>query len=552
MKRSLKPRVALLIAVWFAGCSGQITTPPEQLPNVVGPRPEPELPAVASPLTRMTGTQYNNTLRDLFAPIVVPAQTVPPDVSIESYDNNAGAQTPSAALIEAYQSGAESVASAAMASPAALLGCTPNGRASEDACAVSFFARFVPSAFRRRATATELAGLESFYALARADGADFATAITLSLEAILQAPAFLYRVEVGVPVEGRTHVVRLGPFELASRLSYFLWNTMPDPVLFAAAESGALASNAGIEAQAERMLADPRARTAVANFHRQWLQFERMKGMTKDPTMFPKFNVATVGALEASAEKYVDGLFFAGGTFKGLLTDDRAWVNDDLAQIYGVASPGPTLSLVAVDRTQRSGILTNAGLMAAFAHQTADSPVQRGVFVLTSLLCSGLPPPPPGVNLSPPSPTSNAPLTTRDRFEQQHEQGSCASCHRAIDGIGFGFEYYDASGRWRAEEAGLPINAKGWFTGTKDPLLTGSFDGAVELGQRLADSKVAQTCLVKNWLRYALGVDHSGIDAKGLQPIFTAFTASNFQMRALVVAITTSEAFQTRVVGAAP
>jgi hypothetical protein len=186
--------------------------------------------------------------------------------------------------------------------------------------------------------------------------------------------------------------------------------------------------------------------------------------------------------------------------------------------------------------------------MAAFAHETADAPVQRGVFVLRNLICQDQAPPPAGVNTSPPAASSGMPMTTRQMFETLHEQGACASCHHTIDGIGFGFEHYDAVGAWRTQEIGQPIDAKGWFARAYDESLNGSFDGAVELSQKLANSRVAQTCLAKNWLRYALGVDHRGIDDQGLLPIVAAFQGAQLDMHALVIAVATSDAFNTRVV----
>jgi hypothetical protein len=547
-------RVAVLTAVLLAGCTAVITTPtPLPPPPPPGPvTPDPGPPAAPSPLSRMTALQYNNTLADLFAPIAIPVQSVPADIPVESFDNNAAVQTPSAALIEAYEAAAEAVSTAAMQSPAALLGCTPADRLAEDACAATFLSTFLPKAFRRPVTSDELSAYAGFYTAARSDGmTDFPTAMTLTLQAVLQSPEFLYRVEVGTPIPGRTDAVQLTPYEVATRLSYFLWNTMPDQALTDAAAGGMLATKEGVQAQAERMLADPRARASVANFHRQFLRFDLMSGLTKDATMFPTFGPSTVSSMQASAEKFVDDVFFNGGSFAALLTDDHAWVNDDLAALYGVAPVGPTLTRVSVDASQRSGILTNAGLMAAFAHQTADSPVLRGVFVLRNLICEDLPPPPPGVNTAPPALDTSMPMTTRDRFAMQHEQGACASCHHTIDGIGFGFEHYDAVGAWRTEDSGLTVNAKGWFTQSYDSALTGTFDGAVELGQKLAQSPTTQMCLVKNWLRYALGVDHKGIDSNGLTPIVTAFSAANLDMHGLVLAVAASDAFTTRVIATA-
>ncbi len=536
-----------VMAVLLSGCTGEITT--RSAPSTVPDTGVDEgIPALAAPLSRMTSPQYNNTVKDLFAPIAVPDQTTPGDVAVESFDNNTGVQTPSSALIEAYHANAQSVATAAMLEPAALLRCMPTDRPTEDSCAAKFLGTFVPKAFRRPVSPAELKELQDFYTEVRVDGTDFTTAMTLTIEAVLESPTFLYRIEVGSPVSGRADIVALTAYEVASRLSYFLWNTMPDRALLDAAAAGDLATRAGVKAQAERLLADPRARESVANFHRQWLKFEKMKGLTKDRVAYPNFSERTVSAMRASAEKYVEDIFFNGGSFKTLLTDDRAWVNDELAEVYGVPSPGPNLTLVKVDPTQRSGILTNAGLLAAFAHQTTDAPVLRGVFVLGNVMCEGTSAPPAGVSTSPPAADTGAPRTTRDRFALQHEQGACAGCHNTIDGIGFGFEHYDAIGQWRASEAGLPIDSKGWFTGGNDPVLTGTFDGALELGQKLAASSTAQSCIAANWLRYALGVDHTGIDKKALAPIISHFSSADLDLHSLVIAITTSDAFNTRVV----
>jgi Protein of unknown function (DUF1592)/Protein of unknown function (DUF1588)/Protein of unknown function (DUF1595)/Protein of unknown function (DUF1585)/Protein of unknown function (DUF1587) len=505
-------------------------------------------PAVPSPLSRMTSLQYNNTLRDLFAPIEVPTQSPPADIAVDSFGNNAAAQTASTALVEAYHSAAKEVTAVAMASASEFLGCSPTTRSAEDSCASEFFTRFGRKAYRRPLTAAELSRYEGFYSSLRDDGSDFESGMTLSVEAMLQSPGFLYRVEVGSPVADRDDVVKLLPYELASRLSYLLWNTMPDDKLLDAAKNGGLDDKSGIEEQARRMLEDPRARDAVANFHAEWLHFEKMNDLQKDPTLFPDFNEDTAKSLRASAEKYVETIFFEkDSSLETLLTDDHAWVDDAIADIYEVASPGSKLALVPVDSEQRSGILTNAGLMAGFAHETTNSPVLRGVFILNSIMCTPLPPPPPGVAATAPAPDEGKPLTTRERFETQHEQGTCATCHHSIDGVGFAFENYDAVGKWRTTEFGLPVDASGWFADNAGDL-AGTFEGAVELGSKLADSALVHACVAEHWLRYALGVDRNGIDRRGLQPIVDAFEASGLSMREMVIALTTSDAFTTRVI----
>jgi hypothetical protein len=335
---------------------------------------------------------------------------------------------------------------------------------------------------------------------------------------------------------------------MASRLSYLLWNTMPDDALFASAAAGELDTAAGLDAQARRMLGTARAHAAVVNFHSQWLRFDKMNGLVKSAAMFPQFGPAVATAMRQSAEKYVDSVFFGDGTLKALLTDNHAWVNDALAPIYGVTAPaGSTMALVALDATQRAGILTNAGLLAGFAHETTDSPVLRGVFVLQRLMCAAPPPPPASVNTTLPAAGSGAPLTTRQRFATQHEQGTCAGCHRSIDGIGFGFEHYDALGQWRTTDVGLPVDSSGSFLGATD--LTGTFDGVVELGSKLAASTSVRACVASQWMRYALGVDGTGVDGAALAPIVTAFEQSGLNMRELVVALVKSDAFRRRATG---
>jgi Protein of unknown function (DUF1592)/Protein of unknown function (DUF1588)/Protein of unknown function (DUF1595)/Protein of unknown function (DUF1587)/Protein of unknown function (DUF1585) len=508
----------------------------------------PNAPAAAAPLVRLTSVQYENTLRALFAPVVVPDEVPPPDVAVDGFENNSTTQTPSAALISAYQSSAIAVATAAMQDSTALLGCTPTTPDEESTCAQRFLATFGKKAFRRTLSESEQASMLAFYQSQRTGGVSFATAMTLTIEGILQSPNFLYRVEIGTPIADRPTAVRLNSSEVASRLSYLLLDSMPDDELFAAADADTLTTPDGVEAQTRRLLADTRAHDAVARFHRGWLEFDKMQNLAKDTQAFPTWTAATWTALQQSAEMYVDNIFFGEGTLSALLTDSHAYVNDVLAPIYGVPSPGPDLQLVPVDPAQRSGILTNAGLLAGFAHQTTDSPVFRGVFVLSRLMCSAPPPPPKGVNTSLPAMSSGAPLTTRQEFATQHEQGGCAGCHHMIDGIGFGFEQYDAVGQFRTTDNGLPVDASGWFTDGSSGDLTGTFDGAVELGKKLAASKTVQACVATQWMRQALGVDTTGIGQDQLEPVVDAFVASGLSMPELVVALTRSDAFLTRVV----
>lgn len=534
----------LMGAGTLGACTGEIgggmprdgagTTPPTQ----EGTRPA-AAGEVEQPFARLTRSQYENTIRDLFAPTVLPVVSPATDVTVDGFDNNVLAQTPGAAAIEGYRTAAVQASNAAMANAQAVLGCTPASRAEEDDCANKFVASFARRAYRRPLTSADTSKLIALYASMRTDGDDFRTAMAQTIQAVLQSPHFLYRVELGAPIEGKPDLVALQPYEMATRLSYLLWNTMPDEALFAAAPE--LTTVDAIEKQARRMLADPRAHDAMRNFFSQWLDFDVMNNLVKDRAAFPTFGPAISDAMRQSAEKFVDGIFFGTGSLTTLLTDDHAWVNDALAPIYGVPAPGSTeLKLVKVDATQRSGILTNAGTMAGFAHALENAPVLRGKFILSRMLC--VQPPAVPANLPAGDPTKVVAKTTRAKMELSHEQPACKGCHHSLDGLGFGFEHYDAVGAWRTEENGEKVNAAGWLPDVAD--LTGTYYGAVELSKKLAASPTVHACLVSQLTRYTYGA--SEVNRDKLAPLVAEFTSKNLDMRELVIAVTKSEAFRTR------
>jgi hypothetical protein len=295
------------------------------------------------------------------------------------------------------------------------------------------------------------------------------------------------------------------------------------------------------------MLADPRARDAVARFHEQWLRFEKFVGLDKDRTLYPQWTDDTGSALRSLTAQYVDDVFWNGGNLNAFLTDAHGFVTDATAWVYGVPAPGSTTGVrVPLDPAQRSGVLTQPGLLAAFGHQTVSAPILRGVFVRERLLCLDNGTPPPGTPTATPPPTIAA-KTTRERIAQQHAaQAQCTSCHLGIDGIGFGFEHYDATGAWRTTENGEPIDATGEVMGADDAT-NGKFDGAIELGKKLAGSRQVQTCVASEWTRYALGLDRSEISETAVAPIAQAFVDGKLEFRTLLAAIVKSEAFRMRV-----
>ncbi len=326
---------------------------------------------------------------------------------------------------------------------------------------------------------------------AAGDQFDFATAIRLVATTMLQSPHFLYRVEFGEPVEEAPGVRQLTGYELASRLSYLLWGTMPDAKLLSAAADGRLASAADVAGQAERMLGDARAREVVLDFHGQWLELKRVEELEKDGDAFPEFDAEVRPLLRAEAEAFLDHVIWDGpGDLDSMYLAPYTFLNGPLAAYYGVDGPsGEAFTRVELEHGQSSGFLTQGGLMSVLAKPNQTSPIHRGKFVRERLLCQTVPPPPDNVDITPPEvdPT----LPTRERFKQHSVDPSCSGCHGMMDPIGFGFEHFDGAGRFRASEAGQPIDATGEIIGGGT---RGTFDGVPELAAMLVESPEVESC----------------------------------------------------------
>jgi hypothetical protein len=496
-----------------------------------------------APLARLTTAEYTNTIRDLFPTLTLPLDqyTLPAEIATEGFLNNAATQAPSAEVIEALATNAHAIATAAAASLDSVLPCHPTTKADETSCGHQFITEFGQSAFRRPLDAAEVDRYEAFFDDAYGQWG-MKDAARMVVEAMLQSPPFLYRLEVGSPpVDG---AVQLTSREMASRLSYFLTDSMPDASLRDVADNDELLDPAALEREARRLLGSDAAREAVAAFNAQWLRFDKMDALTKAPDLFPSFSEDVATSMRQATRQYVDRLFWdQGRTLEALLTDHSAYVDARLAPIYGVSAPsGGAMSLVDVG-ADRSGILTQAGLLAGFAHERSDAPVLRGVFVLDRLLCSTPPPPPPGVNTALPVLSTDAHQTTRQQLEQSHVASSCATCHDAIDGIGFGFEHFDAVGQWRTTDLGIAVDDSGELRGTD---IDGPFHGAVELGQKLASSQQVRRCVSTQVLRYALAVTRTEVKPCMVDGVARAFDASGEDLSELLVAVVKSDAFRYR------
>jgi hypothetical protein len=282
------------------------------------------------------------------------------------------------------------------------------------------------------------------------------------------------------------------------------------------------------------------------DFHRQWLELDRIANMNRDEALFPAFSPELPAVMHEATEQYVDHVFWEGdGRLSSLLLEPKAYVNDALAPVYGVDPPGSSeLTLVDLDPSQRAGLLTQAGLLAGMAHEKFDAPIIRGTFVLKRLLCSPPPPPPPDVPDIPPANPADKPMTTRQRVEETHRNAGCIACHENIDGAGFGFNHFDAIGQYRTEENGLPVDASGKLPVASD--VAGPFYGAIELSQKLADSADVEACVVSQYYRFGMGRSEAREDACAEASLTEAFRASGGNMRDLLLGVVLSDSFRYR------
>lgn len=496
-----------------------------------------------SPLALLTRAQYDATIADLLGDDSHPSHSFPPENQVEGFNNNTEVHIANPLLVEQLMDAAEGIASRAVASSMNQLApCAGTGAAAQDQCGADFVSSFGKRAFRRPLTDDEASAFDGLFSSTNA-ARGYASAVTLTLQAMLQSPQFLYRVDAARTATEETGAVPLDPYQLASRLSYFLTGSMPDDELFAAADSGALIGPDEIEAQARRLLATPHARDMVRDFNHQWLQLDGLAGLARNPPENGA-DVKSIGDdyLE-SLQQFLDHVYWDEGTLASLFSSPVIYLNARLGAVLGAGAPDADFAAIS-EQAGRGGLLAQPALMAMLAHSDQSGPVQRGVFVRERILCIDVPPPPPSFNPIPPDPDPS--LTTRERFKVHTESPACSGCHALIDGTGFGFENYDQLGRYRTEENGLPVDASGNMLETGEAALDGPFEGALELSQKLAQSPRVQKCLSTNWYRYALGRVETEADNCSLLQVQQKFADSGGDFRELLVALTLTDAFRYR------
>jgi hypothetical protein len=383
--------------------------------------------------------------------------------------------------------------------------------------------------------------LMDFYARGRKSGANFDRGIESALQFILASPEFLFRVEPD-PVKASSPVYQLGDIELASRLSFFLWSSLPDEQLVSLAAQGKLKQPAVLEQQVKRMLADPRSKTLIDNFAEQWLHLRNLKNSNPDLAAFPDFDDNLRQAMKEETELFFDSIMREDRSVMDLLNADYTFVNERLARHYGMPNIyGSRFRRVPVQNEARRGLLGQASILTVTSYPNRTSPVERGKWILTNLL--GVPPQPPPPNI-PPLPDNGADgkvLSLRERMERHRANPVCAGCHRVMDPIGFSMENFDGIGRWRAKEDGLVIDASGTlFTGAR-------LDGVNALRQEMTKRpEVFVGVLAERMLTYGVGRGLEYYDMPAVRTIVQDARSTNYRFSSIVLGVVRSVPFRMK------
>jgi hypothetical protein len=543
---------ALFVALGVVGCQGNLTgddgtgpggattpggqTPEQVLASAACAKPAPG----AAPLRRLSNAEYRNTVQDL----LVDVSGIGPAVATASQDfveeaeslgfrNNVDFLGVSPLIAQGYMDSAESLAKLVARTPKVVDCATTTA-----ACAKQFVESFGKRAFRRPLLPDEVARYTALYDKAAAKGYDFETGIEWIVFSMLQSTQFLYRVELGA-AKGSDYAP--SQYEIANRLSYLIWQSMPDQGLFDAAAKGELADKKQIEAQARRLLKDPKASRLLEYFD-QWLDTDRLSALDRDADIYPGMPANLPELLQNETHAFVSYLLQSPtGSLSELLSAPYTFVNGDLAKHYGVT--GPTgAAYERVMMPGRSGILTQ-GMLLSHDKPTRTSIVRRGLKVRLDLLCDRVPAPPNNVQLN--LEALGDGLTQRERLEKHRTEPSCAGCHTLMDPLGVVFEGFDAVGRARTQdEGGKAVDTSSAIAATRD--LDGPVADAAALGQALANSQQVRDCYVMQSFRFFYGRDYATADQCSMAELLIAFRDSKQSISELIVALTQTDQFLYR------
>ena len=423
-----------------------------------------------------------------------------------------------------------------------ILTCTPGAGLSSEQAARKILTPLASRIYRRPVQPSEVARLVRYVHVAEQQGESFERAIQIATDALLCSPNFLFRVELDPKPNDKSSSRMLNDYELASRLSYFLWSSTPDDALLGQAANGTLHKPEVLTAQAKRMLKDPKARALADNFAGQWLQLRNLVNVAPDTNRFPDFNDKLRKSMKTETEMFFEAIVKEDRSILDFLDGKFTFVNGPLAKLYGIDGvEGDDFRRVALTGDQRGGILTQASILTVTSNPTRTSPVKRGKWVMEQIL--GTPPPPPPPNVPKLADDKKEPLTgtLRQRMEQHRKDPVCASCHTQMDAIGFGMENFDPVGKWRGKDGDAPIDASGTLPGGQ------KFAGPAQLKQILKGKKsLFAKCLTEKVMTYALGRGLQNYDTCKISDIVTNLGKNDYRFSSLVTAVVMSEPFRKR------
>jgi len=512
-------------------------------------------PGVTSRFVRLNHQQWENTVRDLLriaAPLGLSTAFVAEPLR-STFDTNGSLLSVNADLWQDYQTAAETLAAKIAHDPKLLAAIVPSGAPSDLAGkAKALIQDFGRRVYRRPLTAEEVTRYVALFnkgpmLIGSTDA--FVDGAELVLTGFFQSPHFLYRAELSsTVVDGK---IALNDYEVASKLSYALTNSMPDDALFAAAGAKQLESREGVLEQAKRILATSVAGEMIADFHDQLLRMRDFEGIKKDEKLFPLFGAGAGADMKEEALTFIDNVIISQSQgFSELMTAPYTFANSRIARIYGLSVPAPAAGQpdpfvrVQLDASQRGGFLTQVGFLASHAEGQIPNIIMRGVHMAKDILCVDIPPPPDAI---PPLPPLGANSTNRQRVETLTKNAPCSGCHPPfINPLGFAFENLSGVGAYRTQENGLPIDARGTYT-IDDKMV--SFDGPVELVKLIAASHQGNACYARHWVEYLYGrdIDLANEADKNLIAQGGFFSKSNPSLKELILNLVSTDAFLARL-----
>jgi hypothetical protein len=498
-------------------------------------------------IRRLNRVEYRNTIRDLLGIDYPEADNFPTD------DVGAGgdALTISPILMERYLTAAEEISDRAIVtdlgqadmpdSHQRIIFTRPGPNRSRRESARMILERLASRGYRRPATSVEVQRLVRLVDSTHEQGGSFEESIQLALRAVLVSPNFLFRVELDPTSSDPPAVRELNDYELATRMSYFLWSSMPDDELLEHARRETLHDH--LDEQVRRMLDDPKSRALVQNFGGQWLQLSKLKSIRPDKVVFPEFDDGLRAAMQTETHMFLAAIIREDRSVVELLTADFTFVNDRLARHYGIEGVlSSSFQRVSLKQNPRGGVLTQASVLTLTSNPTRTSPVNRGKWIMETILGTPPPAPPPGVSVLKETDTTTSSESLRERMLQHVKNPRCAVCHQQMDSLGFALENFDAIGRWRTRDGEFPIDASGELPDGR------KFDGPGELKSILSDRSKRDfvVCFTKTMLAYALGRELEYYDRCAVDKIDKALLTDNDRFSTLVSQIIKSEPFQKR------